>query len=172
MDFGSIRLAVSALSSAILLTACAPVVLMNATIEQDKLAKTFLPPEDKSLIYVFLDEPNVKISKHVVVDGRVAGLVRPSFYVVSKVPPGRHQVGVGHAEADSISLDTEQGKTYFINARTSCEGGHSHAQLQLVDESIGKERVSVSNLANITLFGVPLLNDRPVNPCEALADNA
>ena len=165
MFFRVMRLLVPALASVILFTACAPLVILNATIEQDKFAKTFSPPGDKSLIYVYVDEPGLNISKHLVVDGRVAGILRTSSYMMSIVTPGGHRVGLGHTEADSILLDTEQGKTYFINARLSCEDGKSHAQLQLVDEPTGRQNVLVSNLANVRVFGIPLLNDKPANSC-------
>ena len=171
MMFRLIRLAVFASSSLLFLTACAPAVLMNASNEQDKFAKTFSPPDDKSLIYVYLDEPTLNVSKHVLIDGRIAGMVRPSFYLMSNVTPGRHRVGLGHMEENSILLDTDQGKTYFISAHASCEEGKAHAQLQIVDESTGRQHILVSRLANITLFGKPLLNDSATPTCGTSSGN-
>ena len=165
MFFRVMRLLVPALASVILFTACAPLVILNATNEQDKFAKTFSPPGDKSLIYVYLDEPGLNVAEYLVVDGRVAGILRPTFYLMSIVAPGGHRVGLGHTEAESILLDTEQGKTYFINAHVSCENGQSHAQLQLIDESTGRQRVLASNLANVRVFGIPLLNDKRSDSC-------
>ena len=37
--------------------------------------------------------------------------------------------------------------------------------MQVVDESTGKQHVLASNLANITLFGTPLLNGKPFAAC-------
>ena len=160
-----LRLVITALSPLLLLTACAPAMLMNAGIEQDRFAKRFTAPDDKSLIYVYIDEPAPNISKHLVVDGRVAGLVGPSSYLMSNVAPGQHRIGLGHTAEDIIVLDTEQGKTYFITANVSCVDGRSRAQLRLVDESTGRQHVLASSLANITLLGRPLLNDKPANDC-------
>ena len=165
MIFRLIQLAAFAALSLLLLTACTPVALQNAANEQDKFAKTFSAPDNKSLIYVYLDEPTPGIAKHVLIDGRIAGMVRPSFYLMSNVTPGQHRVGVGHREENSILLDTDQGRTYFITAHASCADGNSHVQLQMVEESIGKQHILESRLANITLFGRPLLNDRPNSGC-------
>ena len=167
MVFRSIRLVMLAMLATLVLNACAPAVLLNASIEQDRFAKTFSPPEDKSLVYVYLDEPTPNIAKHVEIDGRVAGLIRPSFYLMSRVAPGHHRVGLGHAGADSIALDTDPGKMYFISVHASCEDGKTRVQLEIVEESTGKQHILLSRLANITLFGHPLLTDRPAGECGA-----
>lgn len=171
MIFRSIRLAVFASSSLLLLSACAPLVLLNASLEQDKFAKTFSAPDDRSLIYLYLDDQNPNVSEHAVIDGRIAGMVRPSFYLMSAVTPGRHRVGLGHTEENSILLDTDQGKTYFITAHVRCEEGKSHAQLQIVDDATGRQHVMVSSLANITLFGIPLLDGAIAGACGLPAGN-
>jgi hypothetical protein len=159
-------LAVVAVLQALALSGCAAVVLLNAANEQDKFAKTFSPPDGRALIYVYFGEPNLNISNRVAIDGRVTGLIRPSFYSVSNVMPGRHRVELDQMQADSILLDAEQGKAYFLDARVSCEGGAAHAHLHLVDDSTGMRQVSASNLANITLFGNPLFNDNgPADIC-------
>ena len=47
--------------------------------------------------------------------------------------------------------------------------GAARAHLQLVDESVGKTQVLHSSLANITLFGIPLLdNDVVVADCSVM----
>jgi len=159
MFLKSILLAVAALLQTLVLSGCAVVVLLNEANEQDKIAKTFSAPDDKALIYVYLAEQNVNISNRVVIDGRIAGMIRPSLFSISNVMPGRHRVGLEHLETESILLDAEQRKVYFFDVHVSCEGGAARVQLQLVDESIGRRQVSASKLANITLFGNPLFND-------------
>ena len=165
MFLRSMRLAVSALLSTLLLSGCMAVVLLNAANEQDNFAKTFSPSDDMSLIYVYLADVNPNISKHLVIDGRVAGMVRPAAYSISNVTPGRHRVGLDHMEADSILLDVERGRVYFVDAHVWCEDGALHARLQLADETTGRQHVMKSSLANIALFGVPLLNDKPTGTC-------
>ena len=166
MTIKRVRLLVAALLQALLLSGCTALVLLNAANEQDKFAKTFSPPDDKALIYVYLAEQNLNIFNRVVIDGRIAGMIRPSLFSMSNVMPGRHRVGLDHLEADSILVDAEQGKSYFYSAHVSCEGGAAHAQLQLVDESTGRRQVSASTLANITLFGTPVFSDDgPTDKC-------
>ena len=171
MSFRSMRVAVCALLPGLLLSGCTAAVLINAANEQDNVAKTFSPPDDMSLIYVYLAKPNRNLFNHVVIDGRIAGMARPSFYSVSNVPPGRHRVGLGSVETDSLLLNAEPGKAYFIDAHVSCDDGTSHAQLRLVDDSTGRQHVLDSSLANITLFGTPLLNDSPTGVCSLPVGN-
>lgn len=160
------RVIVSALMSAIWLSGCSVAVLINTGNEQDKFAKTFSPPGDKALIYVYSADPNPNNIIHVLVDGRISGTVNASYYSISNVIPGPHRVGLEHEESNSILVDVEPGKSYFVDARMLCEGGAAHAQLTLVDESIGKRRVLASQLGNITLFGVALLNaERKIYDC-------
>ena len=68
-----------------------------------------------------------------------------------------------------MTLEVEQGRSYFVDTRLFCENGAARAHLQLVDESVGKTQVLHSNLANITLFGIPLLdNDVVVADCSVM----
>jgi hypothetical protein len=157
-------LAVAVLLQALALSGYAADVQLNAANEQDKFAKTFSPPHGKALIYVYLAEPNLNISNRVVIDGRVTEMIRPSLFSMSNVMPGRHRVGLDHLGADSILLDAEQGKAYFLEARVSCEGGAARAQLQIVDASTGMRQISAPNFSSVTLFGDPLLNDLFGNP--------
>ena len=166
MSFKSMRLAIAALLQALALSGCGVVVLINAANEQDKFAKTFSPPDDKALIYVYLADRSSNMSNRVVIDGRIAGTIRPAFFSMSNVMPGPHRVGLAHMETDSILLEAEEGKTYFLGADVSCAGGAAHARLRLVDESTGRRQVAASDLANITLFGNPLFNDDgPAGQC-------
>ena len=161
----TLRCAALLVPALLVLNACAPVVLMNASIEQDRYAKTFSPPADKSLIYIYLEEPTLNVTKHVVIDGRIAGISRPSTYLMTNVPPGRHRVGLGHTDENSIWIDTDQGKNYFVKAHVSCEEGKTRALLEMADEATGRQQILASSLANITLFGRPLLNESVTRSC-------
>ena len=160
-----LRLALLLAPPLFILNGCATAVLLNASIEQERFAKTFSPPDDRSLIYVYLGEPTLNVSKHVVIDGRIAGMARQSVYMMANVPPGRHRVGLGHIEENSIWIDTDGGRNYFVNAHVSCEEGKTRVLLEVADEAAGRQHILASSLANITIFGRPLLNDTITRAC-------
>lgn len=152
---------------AALLCGCAPVVLMVTSAEQDDRAKLFSPHDGKSLLYVYLDEPSMGVSNYVVIDGKIAGIIRPSTYLVSHVEPGPHTIRTGEsiAVANGITFNTEPGRTYFIREQVLCEEGKPLIYLYLVNEATGRERVIASALGGITWFKIPLLTETPTNGC-------
>lgn len=165
MRFRTIRLMVAA-GIAALLSGCA-VVLMGIAVEQDDRAKLFSPRDGKSLIYVYLDEPSMGISSNVILDGKIAGIIRPQTYLVSHVEPGPHTIkaGEGVTAANNLAFDTEPGGIYFIREQVFCEEGKPISYLYLVDEATGRERVTASYLGGITLSNIPLLNGTPASDC-------
>lgn len=152
---------------AALLSGCAPVVLMVTAAEQDDHAKLFSPRDGESLIYVYLDELSISVSNYVVIDGRIAGIIRPQTYLVSRVARGHHTIWTDKATADtnSIALNTESGQIYFIGEQVLCEEGKPLIYLYLMNEEIGRERVIASALNGITLFNIPLLTETPTGVC-------
>lgn len=133
-----------------LLTACASVPM--ASKEADAKAKRFAPAEDKVGIYLYRnDNLGAPFDMTVVIDGRVVGKTGPRTYFYWELPPGRHEVTSLTENTDTVVIDTETGKNYFVwqefKIGMGLSKGQVHSKLHRVDAKTGMAGVRECKLA-------------------------
>jgi len=148
MTFSAIRrMTVTAVCAA--MSGCAMVVLFN--MEPDERASLFLVPADKAVIYFFRDEANDDaVPLALSIDGNATGEARPTRFQFYEVAPGHHVLASPGASSDSIELDTESGKAYFVGQQVGCDGVQLRLHLHAVEPAVGKARVKALYLAGKT----------------------
>ena len=141
------RMAVTAACTA--LSGCAVVVILN--MEQEQRAALFLVPPDKAVIYFFRDEANNDaLPLALSVDGNAVGETLPTRFLFYEVEPGHHVLVSAGAPSDSIALDTEAGKMYFVGQEVGCDATHLRLHLHTVDPAAGRARVQALYRASKT----------------------
>ncbi len=122
------------------------IVLFN--MEPEERAALFLVPEDKAVIYFFRDETSDDaLPLALSIDGNTAGETRPTRFQFYEVAPGRHTLMSPGALSDSIGLDAEAGKTYFVGQEVGCNEWPLRIHLHAVDPAAGRARVRALYLA-------------------------
>jgi hypothetical protein len=130
----------SAAACAAALSGCAAAVLYS--FEPEQRAAWFLVPADKAVIYFYRDEQSDGTLPLVLsVDGKVVGEARPTKFLFYEVAPGHHTLVSSGAASDSIELDTEPGKTYFVGQQVECDASQLHLHLHEDKPAAGKVRV-------------------------------
>lgn len=125
---------------------CASVPM--ASVEEDRGAKTFAVPEDKSGIYVYRSEIiGGAVPLTVTLDGRVVGQTAARTYFVVVVDPGTHELGSIGENTSSLTLTTEAGKAYFVWQAIRMGLWMARSELQQVDEEAGRKAVAACSRA-------------------------
>lgn len=136
------------LTCSAILTGCASVPM--ASIERDAQAKSFATKADKANIYLYRNESmGAAIKMDVAMDGKNLGQTAAKTYFALEVSPGKHAL-LSKAENDSIlELSTDAGKNYFVWQEVKMGLMYARSQLQLVDETIGRNGVSECKLIEV-----------------------
>ena len=93
---------------------CVP-KMIKASIEQDKLAKEFKTNSEKSNIYICRNEfMGSAINMPLTLDGKFIGKTEGSSYFYLTVKPGKHNIQSLTENVQTLLLDTEKNKNYFV----------------------------------------------------------
>ena len=134
------------LALALTLAGCASVPMAGAALDRD--AKTFLPTDGLSTIYLFRDEHLGSAAPiAVALDDQVAGQTAPWTYFRWIVPPGTHRLASYAENVDVLKLVTEADGVYFVRQDIKLGRSHPRAELRLVDERRGRSGVQASRRA-------------------------
>jgi hypothetical protein len=141
------------------LSGCVGLVL--SSLGEEQRAAWFLVPADKAVIYFYRDEANDDVLPLALsVDGNLVAETRPAKFLFYEVTPGPHTVASPGAISDSVELNTEAGKTYFIGQEVGCEATQLRLRLHTVDQAMGKARVRALYAAGKN----PMQDGAPVAP--------
>ena len=131
------------------LSGCASVPM--DTPEKDKLAKEFnSPSEGNSGLYIYRENGlGAALKKSIWVNDKCVGESAQSVFFYEEVIGGQeHKVSTeSEFSPNDLLVKTEPGKNYFINQYIKMGVFVGGANLKLVDENKGKEKVSQLNLA-------------------------
>ena len=119
---------------------CASVPLADPSA--DAAAKRFVPPPEKSAIYLFRDETIASANTiPVALDGKIMGETAPLTYFLWIVEPGEHRVTSHTSNPSTVNLYTEPGRNYFIWQEIKIELLKPGTQLWIVDDKRGRQGV-------------------------------
>ena len=114
----------------------------------DLSVKSFNVPKDKTNIYVVRGDLDLEAetSFQVILDGRLMDDITPGSYLLFEAPPGDHVVSVFTNEnQESVSLETEGGKNYFLEVEPLMGVWTARATIKQIEENAGREAVMHSN---------------------------
>lgn len=112
--------------------------------DSDAYAKAFpVATEKKSRIYLYRNEIyGSRVPMTVTLDGKVSGQTSALTYFMWEVDPGIHEIA-SHAEnVDTLKLNTEVGKTYFVWQEVKTGFWKARSVLRQVDDVVGQKGVS------------------------------
>ena len=123
------------------LTACASVPM--GTPSQDAALKKFEPVEGKAAVYIYRNEMMGMTSRlEVLVNGGDVGSTKGLTYLRLELPPGRHKLTSRAEFSDSMRIDVEAGRVYYVWQEVKAGGWWGPtSKLHLVDAAIGQAGV-------------------------------
>jgi len=131
------------LSTMILTNGC--VAVHTASLQKDEFSKKFVPPKDKSNVYLYRNENfGMAIGMPVVVDGKLAGTTGAKTYFNWQLNPGNHTFQSMTENTSVLSLNTEAGKNYFIWQEVKMGLWTARSSLQEVPDDVGRKGVMES----------------------------
>src|SRR3546814_18192112 len=108
----------------------------------DAAAKRFVPPPDKSAVYLFRDETIASANTiPVALDGKIMGETAPLTYFLWIVEPGEHRVSSHTSNPSTVDLYTEPGRNYFIWHEIKTELLTPETQIWIVAAKRGRKGV-------------------------------
>lgn len=128
------------------LTGCASVPMSDAT--QNEALKTFAVPAGKSGIYIYRNESmGGMVTMDVAVDGNPIGQSCAKTFLYKEVAPGKHTITSKAENTDTLTLQTQPGRAYFVWQEVKMEFAAARSKLHLVDDATGKQGVAETSLA-------------------------
>jgi hypothetical protein len=121
-----------------------------ASKEQDAAAKQFSPPpKNKAGLYMYRNLlKGQALKKRLLLDGVVIGATANKTFFYREIMPGKHTLATESEFGDnSITLQTDAGKNYFVQQYIKMGAFVSGAGLNIVDEETGKKEVLDCELA-------------------------
>lgn len=121
-----------------------------ASKEQDTALKQFtLPAGDKAGLYLYRNTfVGQALRKRLSVDGVVIGQTANKTYFYREIAPGQHTLSTESEFGDnSITLQAEGGKNYFVQQYIKMGAFVGGAGLKIVSEEEGKQEVLKCDLA-------------------------
>jgi hypothetical protein len=110
--------------------------------------KTLQPPEGKALVYIIRTSAlGGAIRFNVTCDDRFIGSTFGSQFIYTFVDPGAHQFVSMAEDKARLALSAEAGKTYFIRQKAQMGIVAARNDLELVEESAGREALKNLKLA-------------------------
>ncbi|HXH64023.1 MAG TPA: DUF2846 domain-containing protein [Mariprofundaceae bacterium] len=129
-----------------LLGGCATVPM--ASLDKDNQAKTFQAPPQASRIYIYRNENmGGAIPMAVSVDGKTVGQTGPKTYFMLDVAPGKHRIESLTENVASLTLNTEQGKSYYVWQEVKMGLWSARSALHEVSAAQGQKGVMECKLA-------------------------
>ena len=115
--------------------------------EMDSQAKLFEVPEGKSQIYLFRDEVlGMAIAFDVSLNDVPVGNTAANTYFCFTLPSGQYKIDSIAENKSTLTINTEEGKNYFIWQEVKMGILKARNKLQEVDEERGKRGVLKSKL--------------------------
>jgi hypothetical protein len=141
----------------IIVSGCVALKAPFAPVEMDSTAKRFSSVSGKSVIYIYSKpRKTAYLAKYpIIMNGLFVGYLSPTTYFRMEVDPGVHDIWVNKVkgqENDSllaitkVTVRAEEGQIYFVQHTFKNVTFSGHPKLELVDEKIGKEDVSISRM--------------------------
>lgn len=131
------------------ISGCATVPLGDPAA--DAKNKTFVASQDTSGIYIYRNESfGAAIHMDVLVDGKPLGQTAAKTYFRVEMAPGRHTVTSISENSDTLAIDTEAGKLYFVWQEVKMGLMYARTKLHLTQENDGEKGVLESRLAATT----------------------
>lgn len=128
------------------LVGCASVPMGDK--KQDTYLKNFSSVPDKAGLYVYRNESfGGAVKMDVEVDGKPIGVTAAKTYLFKELMPGKHTVASRAENSDSIELDVQPGKLYYIWQEVKMGVLYARTKLHLVDEVVGQKGVNETKLA-------------------------
>ncbi len=127
---------------------CVP-KMAQASIEQDKLAKEFRANPEKSNIYICRNEfMGGAINMPLTLDGRFIGKTDGNSFFYLSVKPGEHNIQSLTENVQTLLLDTEKNKNYFVWQEVKMGMWAADSKLHKVDENhdFGKKCVLATKM--------------------------
>jgi hypothetical protein len=138
--------ALSAFAAAVLLSACASAPAGHE--KQEAALKTFEPKSEAAGLYVVRSESAAAFLSMVVeVDGKPMAKTSSQSFAYLELAPGKHVITSKAENVDSLELNVEAGKLYYVLQETKPGNFYVRSKLRLVDEAEGQQGVKVSKLA-------------------------
>lgn len=114
---------------------CTP-KMIKASIEQDKIAKEFKTNSEKSNIYICRNEHfGSAINMPVTFDGKFIGKTEGRSYFYLTVKPGKHSIMSLTENVQTLLLNTEKNKNYFVWQEVKMGMWEADSKLHKVDQS-------------------------------------
>lgn len=116
---------------------------------RDMSAKQFYSVQEKSVIYVVREAPDVDPRPTVItLDASAEELTYPGAFVRWVVAPGAHRIAGFGADAGAIELRTIPGGVYFIRQSVHQQHGLPQSNFTAVNEDTGRMAVIRAARAN------------------------
>lgn len=114
---------------------CAP-KMAKASLELDALAKEFKTNPEKSNIYICRNESfGAAVSMPITLDGKFIGKTDGSSFFYLTVKPGKHNIQSLTENVQTLLLDTEKNKNYFVWQEVKMGMWAADSKLHKVNES-------------------------------------
>ena len=114
----------------------------------DAYLKNFSSVPDKAGLYVYRNELfGGAVKMDVELDGKPMGITVAKTYLYKELMPGKHTVASKAENSDSIELDAQPGKLYYIWQEAKMGILYARTKLHLVDEVMVQKGVNETKLA-------------------------
>jgi hypothetical protein len=128
---------------ALLVAACAQIPPSPQEIE----AKKFETAPDKAVVYIVRSALGRNLGAGLALDGRAQVTTWPGTFYRWVVAPGTHTIEDTAPLNESITLQLEAGKIYFVEHWVvGARGSVSSTRLQKLDDKAGRQWVTTSTL--------------------------
>lgn len=120
-------------------------------------AKNLIPPEGKSIIYVYrVSSLGFAVGLKVSLNNTLLGNFYPKQFYLCTLDPGKYIItGFGENE-DDIILTTEAGKKYYIEARPNMGWASARIALELHDQIAGNNAIQRCKMIGSTNTVIPI----------------
>lgn len=134
-----------ALLLTLLMSGCATVPMASSL--EDAEAKLFKTNPDKSTLYIYRNEMlGGAVKMEVDLNGEYIGTNVAQTYIKKEVNPGKHTL-VSHAENDdTLTIETQKNRNYFIWQEVKMGVLYARTKLTLVTDEIGRAGVKECKL--------------------------
>ncbi len=131
--------------AALCLAGCASVPMADAAADAE--AKKFVPPADKAGVYIYRNTNfGGAIKMPVSIDGEQIGVTAGKVYLYKEIDPGNHIVVSKAENTESLVIDVEKGKLYYVWQQVRMGAWKARCSLFLKDEDEGQKGVNETKL--------------------------
>ena len=130
----------------LVLSGCASVPMGDKT--QDASLKQFAAKPDVAGLYIYRNESmGGAVHMDVAVDGKPLGQTAAKTYFYTEVAPGKHTITSTAENTDTLELDAQAGKLYYIWQEVKMGLLYARTKLHLADKAEGQTGVLETQLA-------------------------